>query len=279
MPYSAEISRVNPTCFLFLIDQSGSMADVFPTEGAKRKADGVADAINKLLQNLVIRCAKEEGVRDYFHVGVISYGASVGPAFGGALSGKELVAISEIANSPVRVEERAKKVDDGAGGLVDQKVRFPIWFDATTGGGTPMCQALGQGKRILQQWLGQHSSGFPPVVIHITDGESTDGDPTQAMREVTSLSSSDGNVLLFNLHLSSNPSAVSTAFPDSPSQLPDQFARTLFDSASLLTPFMRTVAAEHGFGLGEGAKCFVLNAELVLVIQALDIGTRPSNLR
>jgi len=65
-------------------------------------------------------------------VGVLGYGSSVGPAFGGALSGKELASISEIANSPVRVEERAKKVDDGAGGLVDQKVRFPIWFDATT---------------------------------------------------------------------------------------------------------------------------------------------------
>lgn len=279
MPYSAEISRSNPTCFLFLIDQSGSMGDVFPGEGSKKKAEGVADAINKLLQNLVIRCAKEEGVRDYFHVGVIGYGSSIGPAFGGALAGKELAPISEIANSPVRIEERSKKVDDGAGGLVDQKVRFPIWFDATVGGGTPMCQALGQGKRILQQWVGQHSTGFPPVAIHITDGESTDGDPSQAMGELTSLSSGDGNVLLFNLHLSSNPSAVSTAFPDSASQLPDQFARTLFDGASFLTPFMRTVASEHGFKLGEGAKCFVLNAELVLVIQALDIGTRPSNLR
>ena len=142
-----------------------------------------------------------------------------------------------------------------------------------------MCQALGQGERVLQQWLAQHPSSFPPVVIHITDGESTDGDPSQAMRELTSLSTSDGNILLFNLHLSSNPGAVSTAFPDSASQLPDQFARTLFEGGSLLTPFMRTVAAEHGFQLGEGAKCFVLNAELVLVIQALDIGTRPSNLR
>jgi hypothetical protein len=279
MSYAAEISRANPACFLFLIDQSGSMSDVFTGEGAKKKADGVADALNKLLQTLVIRSAKEEGVRDYFHVGVIGYGSSVGPAFGAALSGKELVPISEIANSPVRIDERTKKVDDGAGGLVDQKVRFPIWFDPTTGGGTPMCQALGQGKRILQQWLSQHATSFPPVVIHITDGESTDGDPSQAMRELTSLSSDDGAVLLFNLHLSSNPNAVSTAFPDSPAQLPDQFARVLFEGASVLTPFMRTVAAEHGFQLGEGAKCFVLNAELVLVIQALDIGTRPSNLR
>ena len=142
-----------------------------------------------------------------------------------------------------------------------------------------MCQALGQGKTILQRWLSQHPNGFPPVVIHITDGESTDGDPGQSMRDLTGLSSSDGNALLFNLHLSSNPNAVSTAFPDSAVQLPDQFSRMLFDGASLLTPFMRSVAGEHGFQLGEGAKCFVLNADLVLVIQALDIGTRPSNLR
>jgi hypothetical protein len=81
------------------------MADTFTGEAGKKKADGVADAINKLLQNLVIRCAKEEGVRDYFHVGVLGYGANVGPAFGGALAGKELAPISEIANSPARISD------------------------------------------------------------------------------------------------------------------------------------------------------------------------------
>jgi hypothetical protein len=279
MAYSAEISRTNPSCFLFLIDQSGSMADSFTGEVAKKKADGVADAINKLLQNLVIRCAKEEGVRDYFHVGVVGYGANVGPGFGGALSGKELAPISEIANSPARIEERNKKVDDGAGGLVDQKVKFPIWFEPTASGGTPMCQALNSAKGILQRWLGQHPNCFPPAVIQITDGESTDGDPSQAMNDLKALSSNDGNVLLFNLHISSNPNARSTAFPDSSASLPDQYSRLLFDGASVLTPFMRNVASEHGFSLSDGAKCFVLNADLVLVIQALDIGTRPSNLR
>ena len=53
MPYTAEISRVNPTCFLFLIDQSGSMAERFGGEAGKTKAEGVADAINRLLQTLV----------------------------------------------------------------------------------------------------------------------------------------------------------------------------------------------------------------------------------
>src|SRR5439155_9755039 len=63
MSYEAEISRSNPSAFLFLIDMSGSMTD--PYAGGKRKADGVADAINKLLSNLSIKCTKSEGVRDY----------------------------------------------------------------------------------------------------------------------------------------------------------------------------------------------------------------------
>lgn len=279
MAYSAEISRGNPSCFVFVIDQSGSMGDSFPGECAKRKAEGVSDAINKLLQNLVIRCAKEEGVRDYFQVGVIGYGATVGPAFGGALSGKDLAPISAIANSPARIEERTKKVDDGAGGVLDQKIKFPIWFDPTANGGTPMCQALSMCKSVVQNFVSQHPNCFPPVVIHITDGESTDGDPSQTMRELTGVASNDGNVLLFNVHISSNPHAQSTAFPDSSAQLPDQYSQMLFNGASTLTSFMRSIASEHGFNLSDGAKCFVLNADLVLVIQALDIGTRPSNLR
>jgi len=143
MTYSADISRANPSSFLFLIDQSGSMEDPFGSgDSNKRKKDGVADAINRLLQNLVIKCAKQEGVRDYYHIGVVGYGATMGPAFGGALSRKELVPISEVAVNPTRVEERTKNIDDGAGGLVDQQVKFPIWFEPVANGGTPMCQAL-----------------------------------------------------------------------------------------------------------------------------------------
>jgi len=83
MPYSAEIRRTNPTCFLFLVDQSSSMLEAFGGNAEKNKAQGVADAINRLLQNLAIKCAKSEGIRDYFHVGVIGYGGRVAPAFGG----------------------------------------------------------------------------------------------------------------------------------------------------------------------------------------------------
>jgi len=45
MPYSAEISRANPTCLLFLVDQSSSMLEPFGAQPDKQKAEGVAQGI------------------------------------------------------------------------------------------------------------------------------------------------------------------------------------------------------------------------------------------
>ena len=202
MPYTAEISRTNPTGFLFLLDQSSSMLEPFGGQPEKSKAEGVADAINRLLQNLVLKCAKADGIRDFFHVGVIGYGGRVVSAFGGALAGKTLVPISEIANNPLRVELRTRKVDDGAGGLVEQKFKFPVWFEARPTGRTPMCEALRKAEEYLQAFLGAHPNCYPPLVINITDGQPTDGDPREAAKELRALASTDGNVLLFNAHLS-----------------------------------------------------------------------------
>src|SRR5438552_9121221 len=108
MPYSAEISRTNPTCFLFLVDQSSSMLEPFGKQPEKQKAEGVADAINRLFQNLVLKCAKSEGIRDYFYVGAIVYGGQVASGFGGALAGQHLVPVSTLANSPLRVQPRTR---------------------------------------------------------------------------------------------------------------------------------------------------------------------------
>ena len=281
MPYSAEISRKNPGCFLFLIDQSGSMEDPFGGgETGRTKADELATVINKLIHNLSIRCAKSDSIYDYFHVGVVGYGADtvVKPAFGGALAGRDLVPMSELADNPLRIEDRVKKVDDGAGGLVEQSVKFPVWFEPTFMGGTPMCGALDKAAEVVQHWVSEHGKGFPPIVINITDGEATDGDPAPEAEALKSLGSDDGAVMLFNIHLSSAPGAP-VELPASPDRLPDKFAKLLYEMSSPLTPFMIARAKELGMAADEGSRGFVFNAQPVQVIQFLDIGTRPANLR
>jgi hypothetical protein len=279
MAYSVEISRANPTCFVFLIDRSTSMQDpIAAGEAPKRKADAVADALNRLLFELSVKCAKEEGVRDYFHVAVIGYGAGVGSAYGGALAGRDLVPLSQVADNPLRVEERVKKVPDGAGGLVETSARFPVWVDPLANGGTPMSQALGLAAALVERWVGERPGSFPPIVINLTDGESTDGDPSEPAARLRSLATADGPVLVFNLHVSGGNSTP-VVFPAGESGLPDDFARLLFGMSSPLPPHMRSYAATQGIAVTEGSRGFVFNADITSVVQFLDIGTRATDLR
>ena len=239
--------------------------------------------MNRVLQNLVIRCAGNDGVRDYFHVAVIGYGGDntagrVGSSFGGTLAGRELVPISEIANCPARVDERSKKMDDGAGGVVEQKVKFPIWFDAKAAGGTPMCAALQKAYTILSGWNIQYPNSFPPTCINITDGESTDGDPTGPAEQIKSLASSDGNALLFNAHITARQAAA-IEYPGSDASLADKNAKLLFGISSLLPASVQDAARKEGLAVSETSRGFVFNADLVSFVRFLDIGTRPSDLR
>jgi hypothetical protein len=274
MSYSAEISRTNPSCFLFLIDQSGSMAEPFGGQPDKKKAQEVATAINRLLQTLVLRCAKGPEVLNRFHVGCIGYGGSAASsAFGGNLAGPILVPIARLAASPIRVELRTKKIDDGTGGLIEQQVKFPIWLDPVANGQTPMCQAFDMAWNSLNDFIGVYPGCYPPMVINITDGKATDGDPDSHARCIRDLASQDGNVLLFNVHLSSRRDRP-IELPDRDDGLPDDFARLLFKLSSVLPPTMRETARREGYVVSEHTRGFVFNADLVSVIRFLDIGTR-----
>jgi hypothetical protein len=273
MPYSAEITRTNPTCFVFLVDQSSSMLEPFGGQADKSKAEGVADAINRLLQNLILKCAKSDGIRDYFYVGVIGYGGRVVSALGGGLAGQTLVPISAIANNPLRVEQRTRKVDDGAGGILEQKFKFPMWFEARATGRTPMCEALKLAKQYLDVFIGRFAGCYPPLVVNITDGMATDGDPRADAQVLRELASTDGNALLFNAHVSA-AQAVSIEFPSAEDHLPDNFAKLLFRMSSVLPPRLFESARADKFPVQTGARGFVFNADLVSVIRFLDIGTR-----
>ena len=275
MPYTTEISRTNPTCFLFLVDQSSSMLEPFGAQQDKQKAEGVADAINRLFQNLVLKCAKSEGIRDYFYVGIIGYGGIVESALGGALMGQVLVPVSAIAANPLRVEQRTRKVDDGAGGLLEQSYKFPVWFEARANGRTPMCKALAEAREQIRVFLGRYPDCYPPMVINITDGASTDGDPEPSAKATQALASTDGNVLLFNAHISTNQT-YPIAFPATEDGLPDDFARRLFRMSSPLPQQLQEAAKADGFPAGVGSRGFVFNADLVSIIRFLDIGTRVS---
>ncbi|MEZ4562070.1 MAG: hypothetical protein R2853_04995 [Thermomicrobiales bacterium] len=44
-------------------------------------------------------------------------------------------------------------------------------------------------------------SSFPPTILHLTDGESTDGNPEAIANQIMSLGTEDGGAILMNIHV------------------------------------------------------------------------------
>lgn len=275
MPYTAEISRRNPTAYLFVIDRSGSMNDGW--EGTMTKKQGLADAINRLLQEIIIRSSKEDGVRHYFDVGVISYGGSGWQDALSFIPGPLFKPLPQLAAQPLRVETRTQKLPDGAGGVIEQQVRFPVWFDPVADGGTPMREALEAAAHAVAEWADAHPSAFPPLVIHITDGEPTTGDPEPMAQAIQQLHTDDGHVLLFNLHIAAGGQRV--LFPASEGEVPaSEAARRLFRMSSPLPDFMLEAARAEELPVAPGSRGYGYNVDFVQAVTFLNIGTQALNL-
>jgi hypothetical protein len=249
-------------------------------KNGKPKSEAVAIAINKLLDTVVLRCTKNEGVRDYFDVGVIGYGPGQTAKFAwlGKLCNSKLVSVSKLRDS-AEIFTTKKKIDAGDGTLIEIPVEMPKWFDPVAEATTPMHQAFKLAAETLKDWIAQHPNSFPPVVFNITDGMPDDS--AQAESEaglLRNMATSDGNVLLFNVHISEK-SGQEIAFPENENSLPDKFAQMLFRmSSNLPTPF-RALASKDGPPIGENARGFLFNADAVKLIEFIDIGTRVQEIR
>jgi hypothetical protein len=217
---------------------------------------------------------KADGIRDFFHVGMISYGGRVTSAFAGALAGKDVVPVSLLANNPLRVEVRTRtRWTMAPAGWSMSSSSSRLVRGPTDRANAHVRGAQGEGPTAD---VPHRASGLlPALVINITDGQPTDGDPREPAKELCALASTDGNVQLFNAHLS-DKRAAPVEFPEEEASLPDDYARLLFRISSELPPKLVEAARANRLAVGPHSRGFVFNADLVAVIRFLDIGTRVS---
>lgn len=276
MTYDGEISRRSPSAFVILVDQSGSMAEPFGLDTRQSKAQFVADVVNRWIQNLVVRCSRGLDVRDYFDLAVIGYGGAVTSLLGDG-GQAQMLPISVVADQPRRIEDRRRKIDDGAGGIVEQTVKFPVWVDPRSEGQTPMCEALAITTRLLEPWLERYPDAFPPTVVNVTDGQSTDGDPRVPAKTLVSAGTSDGHVLLLNCHISAS-SGQPEFFPAAIKGISDAVASVLFAMSSVVPRVIVDAARREGYELEDGARGFGYQADAAALVQFIEIGTRQNAL-
>lgn len=265
MAYQKKIGTDNPGVIVLLIDQSASMSDA--ASDGKSKAEHAALAVNRVIYELQEASQQGAITKPRCMVGIVGYGAQVGAVASGM--------IDELAANPKRVDKLKRKESDGAGGLVEVDFNMPVWVDPVADSSTPMAEAFKEAIRVLSNgWMPSHPDSFPPIVINITDGEPDD--PAAAEAEAVrlmDLQTSDGNVLLFNVHVSAARHGGETALPSSRAGLADEYARFLFDISSPLPDALLAEAEKVGFAPEAGARGFIFNASPESLIKLLTFGS------
>ena len=231
------------------------------------------------LAEIVTRCTRADGVRDYFDIGVIAYGNdAVRNGFSGKLANDSLHPVSRLADRPIRIENTTQTIRDSSDEATEKKKIYPVWFEPAAEGSTPMKKAFRQACAVMQVWCDTHEDSYPPTVIHVSDGRSTDGDPIDEADILTQLFTNDGTCLLFNLHVDTEE-GNEVVFPFSDANLPNEHASLLFRLSSVFPPHLIPRARQHGYAVSEASRFFIYNGSMDFIANFFDIGTRAANLR
>ena len=283
-PYTAQITRNTPTAFIFLIDQSVSMKRTTLLNGETMSlAEAVARIVNYQINELVLRCVKMGDTRHYYDIAVIGYGENAYSGWQGELEGRDFVSPEELKNHPftkivTRKETRTRK------GLQIKEVEQVQWVSAHHNGcWTHVHKAFEKAKALLDNWLIEHHEHdcYPPTIINVTDGVfngTTRENLIQQANELKAMFTNDGNVLLWNIHITPNH-LEQILLPVSKEELKsDKYSELLYDMSSLLPErYNRPISDLRGDNTNERHVAMTTNTDMSTLIQLMDIGT-PTNI-
>ena len=285
-PYTAQITRNTPTAFIFMIDQSISMSRKLNYHGEYiTLADAVARIVNAQIYDLVLRCIKMGEVRHYYDIAVIGYGDDASYGWKGTLAGRDFVSPEELKDNPfkkitVKEEKKTRK------GIEMKEIEKVQWVEPVAAGKyTRGDKAFTMAKNLLDKWMKEHHDKdcYPPTIINITDG-ALNGivNPrevnTQLANELKALFTNDGNVLLWNIHITPD-NKEQLVFPISKTELNnDKYSEWMYDMSSLL-PSRYNVPIGDLRGDAENTRhvAMATNTDMSTLIQLMDIGT-PTNI-
>ena len=283
--YTAQITRNTPTAFIFLIDQSVSMQKYTTLYGEEMPmAEAVARIVNHQLNELVLRCIKGSETRDYYDIAIIGYGEKAYSGWKGELEGRDFVKPSELKEHPYK-KITTKKETRTRKGVKVVEVEEVQWIEAeATKSWTRVHHAFEKAKGLLDEWMEKHHEKdcYPPTIINITDGifnGATKEYVLQQANELKSMFTNDGNVILFNIHISADKD-VSVTCPASKDEVSfSSLATTMYEMSSLLPMrYSDRIADLRGDGTPNNRyRAMSINADMSTLIQLMDIGT-PTNI-
>jgi len=282
--YTQSITRRHRTAFIIAIDQSGSMNETLTFRGRRTsKAEAVAEVANALLTELLLRATREEGIRDYYDIGVIGYS---GDGVRSLLSAdRRLVPVTALENSILRSRRRTaeRRLPDGEAALTTAEC--PEWIEPRAEGQTPMYEALLYVRDLADDWCRrlENRESFPPLIFNITDGEASDSDEADLLdvaAQIRAIGTDDGKTLLFNIHIATGEAPALLFLTEAETDYCNRYARMLFEMSSPMPELFDDAIRElRGASIRPPFRGMCYNASVTELISILNVGSISVNLQ
>ena len=285
--YDQKVTSQDPTLVIILIDQSTSMDRIMAqNESETYRVSTMAKIVtDNLLYTVLRKTMRGTSIKNYVDFAVIGYGTSIHSAI-------PHVNLEEFPINIERLKKEAQKIDTTGDELVPRAKR--TWVEERSDGLTPMVAALKEARKIIEKWIPNHKSSYPPTVINLTDGMPNDdakylellekgyiGDLSQTAliteaNSIKQLHTDDGNVIIANCHITAERT-TSLEFPASISAVEqiDPLARILFEMASTVPAELMKIGNSKMFDMGieYNAKYFLYNADISSLTNFMRFGT------
>lgn len=276
--YSLSWGTNHPGHLVYLIDLSGSME----RDGKFEMVKEVIQEVSNFLVGMSKQIVRENGqtkqsIKDRFTVKILAYNSKMIKLFEGSVID---------LNKKLKEAKEAKKQNL-------TKEDFPLLSvfnpDAKPSSMTYTEMAFKAAKADILQWIAlQTENKMPipaPIVIHITDGhpEEQNVDEPISMKnaldvakEIKQINVPDGNVLLFNIHITGKSQTDTLRFPiTEPS---DPRLKFLYDASSPLSNTFCERAQSIGLEAKPGCRFMVSNeSEKDLLARLIKFGSSLSS--
>lgn len=270
--YGKQWSSANPGMLIIMIDQSGSMSELYQDD--ETRATFAAKAVNKVVNTIIDKNFSGDKPKDRCYIAVIGYGTEAKLLKNGL--------ISEFAAQPLKIEKIKKKMSDGEGGIIEVDKNMPVWFDPECDGVTNMAAAFKIATDLVMSYFNANADCPAPVIINISDGnpciwngQETVWDleeTTKIAQRVMNTSCNDGNVLVFNAHIEAN--GFNVQLPSSEADLPNNdSAKFLYNISSVIPDAYKKAADKSGLNVKEGARGCMISCDAEGLVKLIDFGS------
>lgn len=277
--YTQEITRRHRAAFVLVLDRSGSMQERIRLGRMNiTQAEAVTLMANALITELIDRCQRTDALRNYYDIAIVGYSNDEVELLLGKQGFISIEQLKQMApeRSNVAFEE---ELPDGSSAMVTHSITE--WIKPKAEGKTPMYEAMLRVRDLVGKWCAEpdNRESFPPIVINITDGESSDCDDRELCdicSQIRRQSTADGNTLLLNIHISANNTIPSMVFPMAEElTVADHYARTLAECSSIMPEaFNESIQQIKGAGATPPFIGMGYNASIIELLSIINIGSR-----